>query len=44
MIRMITATDSSKQFIAACEKAGIPATVRQWKKWQKKRGLAWANR
>lgn len=29
------------KFIVACKTAEIPATNRQWKKWQKKTGLAY---
>jgi hypothetical protein len=31
-------------FIAACQKAGIPATARQASKWFRQRGLAYQNR
>jgi hypothetical protein len=31
-------------FIAACTKAGIPATTRQASKWFRQRGLAYQNR
>jgi hypothetical protein len=31
-------------FIAACTKAGIPATTRQASKWFRKRGKAYENR
>ena len=34
----------SKAFKAACDRAGIPPTVRQLGKWNRKRGLAYANR
>jgi hypothetical protein len=29
-----------KRFFDMCEKAEIPPTKRQWKKWQKNKGLA----
>ena len=32
----------NKNFHECCEKAAIPATKRQWKKWQKKMGKAYA--
>ncbi len=41
-VRMITVGDSSEQFISACGAAGIPATRRQWKKWLRRKGVAWA--
>ncbi|MEI7826121.1 MAG: hypothetical protein WCI01_12530 [Chlorobiaceae bacterium] len=31
-------------FVAACQKAGIPATARQASKWFRQRGLAYKNR
>ncbi len=34
----------SPQFIAACEKAGIPATRRQASRFRRKHGLAYSHR
>lgn len=31
-------------FIAACQRAGIQPTYRQWCKWRQRRGKAWAHR
>lgn len=33
-----------KEFEEACEAAEVQPTKRQWKKWLKKQGRAWANR
>lgn len=35
--------DKSPQFEAACERAKIPPTRRQWKKWTNASGLAYKN-
>lgn len=37
-IRLATGDD---KFRAACAKAKIPPTRRQWKKWLMRKGLAW---
>ncbi len=39
MHRMYDGADG--QFLAACEKAGVKATYRQWRKWCTKRGSAY---
>ena len=43
-IKILDVKQTSKAFIEACGKVGIPPTRRQWKKWQKKVGLAWEKR
>lgn len=48
MIKMISVQETSKKFEKAARKAGLVTeervTVRQWKKWQNQKGLAWANK
>jgi hypothetical protein len=40
-IRMHDGSDAA--FVAACEKAGVKPTRRQYKKWQRKEGSAYTN-
>lgn len=40
-IALVTAKEDAN-FHAACKAAGIPATKRQWKKWNQRTGRAFA--
>ncbi len=42
MIKMSGVIDL--KFLYACRDAGIEPTLRQYSKWQKKKGMAWTSR
>lgn len=38
------ATTTDWGFLDGCERAGLEPTKRQWQKWKRRQGRAWASR